>query len=1015
MLRSLFFIEKREEGKRMKRRIALVLTLVMFVTSISVPSVTYAMPQKEADVWDEEIETEGQTKVPSKYLTFGQEIPEVEEKAEESISIDRDTVSADDVATDSDVEIKEGEKVTLDIEDTNMGTLSFSPAESGYYMLQVESAWPNWTICNYSSCDKNTGTMTDGGSINSFYYMKDEYDEGSCNYAHYFEKDWKYQIQLSNSDTEELTVTLSRAEDVSVEDADAASFSISAEQKFVHLKTNFAEKTLFEIADDTDVYIAKAGNALQQMSSWITLDAGEREYVIYNPGNDLRFIKKEVKASENKMTLHLSSEKTWVKFTPDQTGYYSMYMPDDDVIEVENYREEDQTLYGMDVKRWTNGEYSVYSMYMTAETNYFFSFYACEDRKVEITLQPTAKGDQLQEGENKLSISQNCIYDNPFAEEGIYYLKVKDGENIRLVWHIKNKYAKKLTVTDKGTYVRIRGKALQKRSPYIEAIANLSEERSDVTLEIRKVSCDNVTLSLGIPHTQEVAGNAQTYSFTAPEEGRYLYRIRTKKPWNSELIELSGYEAYHEQELENGQYEYTARYYMRQGEDISLDVLQDQSYTITMEKYKESPVLDYDRYMAFIASGGTISVSAEWDDEWDPLRGEIYSDSTHIYHIDATEFKNKNDAWLLSDAGYNVSWMDKDDWYGRYDQECVEFQEGDKVADRIAALNSGKRFYKITDVYTLTDNNLTTKTPKKKNMTDTFVDSDAIILVKSVPETVYVQKITLNGATALTVGQKTTMTAAIDTLNKYTATNAKVEFSSSDSSVLKVSANGAVEAVKAGKADVICKSADGNAMQKMTVTVKAAAVKPSPAPTETPKPSQAPVVQPEKKGTVVQAEKGTGKYKVTDANSESPSVEYAGQTKAEKKKKTVTIPATVTSNGVKYEVTSVAPKSFKNNKKVTTVKMPATIEKIGRSAFEGCKKLKTVAIGKSTKSIGKNAFKNCKNLKTVTIKSTKVPKIDKSAFKGVNKKCVIKVPKKLVKKYKQLFKKKGIKLKVKAI
>lgn len=1015
MLRSLFFIEKREEGKRMKRRIALVLTLAMFVTSISVPSVTYAMPQKEADVWDEEIETEGQTKVPSKYLTFGQEMPEVEEKAEESISIDRDTVSADDVATDSDVEIKEGEKVTLDIEDTNMGTLSFSPAESGYYMLQVESTWPNWTICNYSSCDKNTGTMTDGGSINSFYYMKDEYDEGSCNYAHYFDKDWKYQIQLSNSDTEELTVTLSRAEDVSVEDADAASFSISAEQKFVHLKTNFAEKTLFEIADDTDVYIAKAGNALQQMSSWITLDAGEREYVIYNPGNDLQFIKKEVKASENKMTLHLSSEKTWVKFTPDQTGYYSMYMPDDDVIEVENYREEDQTLYGMDVKRWTNGEYSVYSMYMTAETNYFFSFYACEDRKVEITLQPTAKGDQLQEGENKLSISQNCIYDNPFAEEGIYYLKVKDGENIRLVWHIKNKYAKKLTVTDKGTYVRIRGKALQKRSPYIEAIANLSEERSDVTLEIRKVSCDNVTLSLGIPHTQEVAGNAQTYSFTAPEEGRYLYRIRTKKPWNSELIELSGFEAYYEQELENGQYEYTARYYMRQGEDISLDVLQDQSYTITMEKYKESPVLDYDRYMAFIASGGTISVSAEWDDEWDPLRGEIYSDSTHIYHIDATEFKNKNDAWLLSDAGYNVSWMDKDDWYGRYDQECVEFQEGDKVADRIAALNSGKRFYKITDVYTLTDNNLTTKSPKKKNMTDTFADSDAIILVKSVPETVYVQKITLNGATALTVGQKTTMTAAIDTLNKYTATNAKVEFSSSDSSVLKVSANGAVEAVKAGKADVICKSADGNAMQKMTVTVKAAAVKPSPAPTETPKPSQDPVVQPEKKGTVVQTEKGTGKYKVTDANSGSPSVEYAGQTKAEKKKKTVTIPATVTSNGVKYEVTSVAPKSFKNNKKVTTVKMPATIEKIGSSAFEGCKKLKTVAIGKSTKSIGKNAFKNCKNLKTVTIKSTKVPKIDKSAFKGVNKKCVIKVPKKLVKKYKQLFKKKGIKLKVKAI
>lgn len=54
----------------------------------------------------------------------------------------------------------------------------------------------------------------------------------------------------------------------------------------------------------------------------------------------------------------------------------------------------------------------------------------------------------------------------------------------------------------------------------------------------------------------------------------------------------------------------------------------------------------------------------------------------------------------------------------------------------------------------------------------------------------------------------------------------------------------------------------------------------------------------------------------------------------------------------------------------------------------------------------KNAFKGCKKLKKVTIKAAKLKSIGKNAFKGIYKKATFKVPKKQLKKYKKLIKKK---------
>ena len=123
-------------------------------------------------------------------------------------------------------------------------------------------------------------------------------------------------------------------------------------------------------------------------------------------------------------------------------------------------------------------------------------------------------------------------------------------------------------------------------------------------------------------------------------------------------------------------------------------------------------------------------------------------------------------------------------------------------------------------------------------------------------------------------------------------------------------------------------------------------------------------------------------YKVTKAGAEVSLI------KANKKAKRVTIPAVIKVNGVTYKVTSIGTKAFNGNKKLTKV-----------------------TIGTNIKKISNNAFFKCKSLKTVTIKSVLLTKktASKRAFKGVGKKMVIRVPKKVKKAYVKIFK--GLKVK----
>ena len=123
-------------------------------------------------------------------------------------------------------------------------------------------------------------------------------------------------------------------------------------------------------------------------------------------------------------------------------------------------------------------------------------------------------------------------------------------------------------------------------------------------------------------------------------------------------------------------------------------------------------------------------------------------------------------------------------------------------------------------------------------------------------------------------------------------------------------------------------------------------------------------------------------YKVIKAGAE---ISLVG---TNKNAKSVTIPAVIKVKGVTYKVTS-----------------------IGAKAFNGSKKLTKVTIGTNIKKISNNAFYKCKSLKTVIIKSVLLTKktANKKAVKGISRKMVIKVPKKMKKVYVKIFK--GLKVK----
>ena len=152
-----------------------------------------------------------------------------------------------------------------------------------------------------------------------------------------------------------------------------------------------------------------------------------------------------------------------------------------------------------------------------------------------------------------------------------------------------------------------------------------------------------------------------------------------------------------------------------------------------------------------------------------------------------------------------------------------------------------------------------------------------------------------------------------------------------------------------------------------------------------------------------------------------------------KKKASVKIPERIQVNGISCAVTEIAANAFKSNTSLKSVSIGKNVTIIGTNAFYGCKKLSKVSGGTgiakirdkafyncgsltsitipgTVRSIGKQAFCKCKKLKNITVRTNTLTSIDigAKAFSGTYKKPKVKVPAKLMKEYKKLFKAKGM-------
>ena len=138
-----------------------------------------------------------------------------------------------------------------------------------------------------------------------------------------------------------------------------------------------------------------------------------------------------------------------------------------------------------------------------------------------------------------------------------------------------------------------------------------------------------------------------------------------------------------------------------------------------------------------------------------------------------------------------------------------------------------------------------------------------------------------------------------------------------------------------------------------------------------------------KKGTVITD--GKFSYKVTKTGTAGKTVGAVTLTKSKNKNiKKVVIGSTVKIDGITYKITA-----------------------IGNGAFKGNKKITSVTIGANVLTISNNAFAGCTKLNTIMLKTTKLQKIGANAFKGINKKATISVPKAKKKAYIKLLKGKG--------
>jgi hypothetical protein len=95
----------------------------------------------------------------------------------------------------------------------------------------------------------------------------------------------------------------------------------------------------------------------------------------------------------------------------------------------------------------------------------------------------------------------------------------------------------------------------------------------------------------------------------------------------------------------------------------------------------------------------------------------------------------------------------------------------------------------------------------------------------------------------------------------------------------------------------------------------------------------------------------------------------------------IEIPATVTNEGIIYDVTSIGYHAFANCNNLNSIIIPESVTIIGTESFKHCTNLSSFKIPNTVKSIGYRAFNGCTGLMSINIPNS-VLSIGESAFSG---------------------------------
>ncbi|MDO4726942.1 MAG: leucine-rich repeat domain-containing protein, partial [Porphyromonadaceae bacterium] len=83
---------------------------------------------------------------------------------------------------------------------------------------------------------------------------------------------------------------------------------------------------------------------------------------------------------------------------------------------------------------------------------------------------------------------------------------------------------------------------------------------------------------------------------------------------------------------------------------------------------------------------------------------------------------------------------------------------------------------------------------------------------------------------------------------------------------------------------------------------------------------------------------------------------YNNYTSSNCSRNSITIPTSVTYNGVTYSVTAIGERAFYECSSLASINIPNSVTKIGDEAFRGCKNLTSIEIPNSVTGIGNGAF-----------------------------------------------------------